>query len=72
VLGVDGSLRYFHTPSDLEAKNTLFVAQDVIDIKTGVDVETKAPEGKLNTELIKLVTRGQSWHLCAEDVDDLL
>jgi hypothetical protein len=72
TLSVDGHLRYFNTPSDQVAKNTIFMPQEVIDIKTGLDVETKPPEGKQGRELIKIVTRNQPWILCGEDVDDVL
>ena len=65
-------MRYFESPDSLEAKKTLHIPTEVIAIKTGLDTEAKAPEGKHNEHLIKLITRGDSWILCADDIDDML
>ena len=71
-LSVDGYLRYFESPDDLVAKKTLNVHRDIIAIKTGLDVESKSPEGKKQDYLIRLITREDSWVLCADDIDNML
>ncbi len=71
-LSVDGYLRYFESPDNLIAKKTIHVPTKIIAIKTGLDVEAKAPEGKKNEYMLKLETREDSWILCADDVDSLL
>ena len=72
-LSSDGYVRQFETPDDLEAKRTLLVPQDVIAIRTGLDVDHKPPEGNEHEWLIELVTKhGDPWILCAENLDDML
>lgn len=44
----------------------------VIAIKVGADVNSKAPNGLSMDFLIKLITREDSWILCAENIDDKL
>ncbi|CAF0798588.1 unnamed protein product [Brachionus calyciflorus] len=71
-LSVDGYLRFFETPDDLIAKETVLLSRDVIAIVTGSDVDVKAPENYSKANMIKLVMREDNWILCAEDVDDML
>jgi hypothetical protein len=44
----------------------------VIAIKVGAEVNAKAPSGFSIDYLIKLITRDDSWILCAENIDDML
>lgn len=71
-LSVEGYLRYFESPDNSVAKKTISIPNDVIAIKTGADVDNKAPDSSSQASMIKLILRENNWILCAEDIDDML
>ena len=71
-LTVDGFFRQFESPDSLTAKSTILVPKDVIAIKIGSDTKVKPPANRSVDFLIKIITRNSTWHLCAENVDDML
>lgn len=68
-------MRVYENESDKTAKLTLLMPRDVVEVRTGPDVDTKPPSdgrGKQEHLLQIVVVRDDNVFLAAEDVDDML
>ncbi len=71
-LSVNGNLREFDSPDKFIANKTLDIPNEVIAIDQGSQVNSPSPPGLSADHLIKLITREDSWILCAENIDEML
>jgi hypothetical protein len=71
VLSADGFLRYFENENKTIAENSLFLPEDVREVRIGACVD--APEGHSARHTITVVcTEKSDWIMCADSLDDAL
>ncbi|XP_074657924.1 pleckstrin homology domain-containing family B member 2-like [Tubulanus polymorphus] len=73
VLYGNGELRYFEDQNEYESEETILMTVDVINIKTGLQIQNVTPpEGQNKDSLIQITCKDDgNMNLCADSLDDM-